>query len=77
MRVSVGNTFGARIQVGAGWSGYQAIDAGQLTGSGRASVLAVDPAGTLWYYPNTDGTGGNTFGVRIQVGAGWTGYTIN
>jgi len=72
-----GNTFGARIQVGAGWSGYQAIDAGQLTGSGRAAVLGVDPAGTMWYYPNTGGTGLRTFGARIHVGAGWTGYAIN
>src|SRR5215469_1752251 len=71
------STFGVRTEVGAGWIGYHAIDAGRLTSASRASVLAVDPAGTMWYYPNTGGSGTNTFGVRIQVGAGWTGFAIN
>jgi GH25 family lysozyme M1 (1,4-beta-N-acetylmuramidase) len=70
-------TFGARSPVGAGWSGYRAIDVGLLTGAGPASVLGVDPAGNLWYYPNTGGAGTSTFGTPTQVGTGWIGYRIN
>ena len=45
--------------------------------TGRPGIIARDSAGTLWYYPNTGGTGLRTFGARIHVGAGWTGYAIN
>jgi hypothetical protein len=72
-----GTPFAGRSQVGSGWSGYQAIDVGQLTSTGPASILAIDRAGNLWFYPNTGGTGTSTFGARVQVGSGWTGYTIN
>jgi hypothetical protein len=71
------STFGARSQVGSGWSGWQAIVAGQLTSTGPASILGIDPAGDLWYYPNTGGTGKSTFGSPIKVGTGWTGFRIN
>jgi hypothetical protein len=67
-------TFGARTQVSSGWAGYLAVDVGQLAGTGPASILGIDPAGDLWYYPNT-GTG--AFGPPAEVGTGWTSYRIN
>jgi hypothetical protein len=66
--------FAGRSLVGSGWLGYQAIDVGQLTSTGPAGILAIDPAAKLRYYPNT-GTG--TFGSPVLVGTGWTGYRIN
>lgn len=66
--------FAARSQIGPGWNGFQAIDVGQLTSTGPASMLAIDSAGSVWYYPNT---GSGAFGARTQVGTGWSGYAIN
>jgi len=66
--------FVARSEIGPGWSGYQAIDVGQLTSTGPASILAIDSAGNLWVYPNT---GSGAFGARTQVGSGWSGFSIN
>ena len=70
------NTFGAPTQVGGGWNGYTIAAVTNPYGSGRAGLLAVAPDGTLLYYPNTGGSGQNTFGSPTQVGAGWTGYSI-
>jgi GH25 family lysozyme M1 (1,4-beta-N-acetylmuramidase) len=71
------STFGVRSQAGSGFSGYKAIDAGQLTGVGPASIVGLDPAGDLWYYANTGGAGTGTFATPTQVGSDWTGFTIN
>jgi Putative Ig domain len=71
------STFGSPTLLGVGWSGYQAVDAGLLTTSNYADVLAIDPEGNLWYYPNNDGLIGSTFGSPIEIGPGWTGYRIN
>jgi hypothetical protein len=71
------STFGAPIQVGSGWQGWQAVDFGELNGGGQADIFGIDPSGNLWYYPNTGGTGFGAFGTPIQVGTGWTGYRIN
>lgn len=66
-------TFGAPFEVGPGWSGYQAVDAGLLTNNTYADILAIDPAGNMWCYPNS----GGAFGAPFQVGTGWTGFRIN
>jgi len=68
------STFGARTQVGSGWSSWQAIDAGSLTGGSGADILAIDSSGNLYLYPHAGGTG---FGARTLVGSGWTGFIIN
>jgi beta-glucosidase-like glycosyl hydrolase len=70
-------TFGTPTQVGSGWSHYEAADAAFISGASGADVLAIDPSGTLYLYPNTGGTGTATFGSRTQVGSDWTGYTMN
>jgi beta-glucosidase-like glycosyl hydrolase len=64
--------------VGTGWSGWQAIDVGFLTGAKGADVLVIDPHGNMYLYPNTGGTGTSTFGYPpTLVGTGWTGDIIN
>ncbi len=68
------STFGARTQVGSGWSTWQAIDAGSVTGGSGADILAIDQSGKLYVYPNAGGTG---FGAPILVGSGWIGFIIN
>lgn len=69
--------FASRSEVGSGWSGYQALDVGQLTSTGSGSILAIDSRGGLWFYSNTGGTGTSTFGAPVQAGTGWSGYRIN
>ncbi|MFE0736127.1 N-acetylmuramoyl-L-alanine amidase [Streptomyces sp. NPDC058855] len=63
-----------RIRIGTGWGIYQHLAGGSdLTGDGRADLLATDKAGGLWLYP---GTGNTTapLGPRRQIGTGWGVY---
>ncbi len=70
------NTFGARSQVGSGWNGMSAINLGDLNSDGRVDVVSREATtGALWLYPNSGGTGINTFGPRSQVGSGWNGMS--
>lgn len=78
-------TFGARAQVGSGWSGWQAIDVGCLvSGCGSVTsqsaftdILGTDANGNLWYFPDTGSSAGPQFGTPIQVGTGFTGFRLN
>ncbi|MCS0635568.1 FG-GAP-like repeat-containing protein [Streptomyces sp. LP05-1] len=66
-------SLGARKLLGGGWNAMSRIvGAGDLTGDGRADVLAVEKStGKLWLYPGT-ATGG--LGVRKLLGSGgWNG----
>ncbi|QES12405.1 hypothetical protein DEJ45_08330 [Streptomyces venezuelae] len=66
--------FRTRVRVGAGWGGYDRLAGGaDLTGDGRADLLARDRTGVLWLYR---GTGGGTtpYATRTRVGAGWGAY---
>ncbi|MFJ8081742.1 FG-GAP repeat domain-containing protein [Streptomyces sp. NPDC096205] len=66
-------TFGARVKLAAGWgSSYNLVlGAGDVTGDGRADLVARDTAGVLW---RQAGTGTGTFGARVKVGTGWGAY---
>jgi GH25 family lysozyme M1 (1,4-beta-N-acetylmuramidase) len=66
-------TFGARSQVGSGWTGYT-VNVADVNGDGKPDLLAVDTSGTMWLYPSTGGTGTSTFGARTQVADSWSGY---
>ena len=74
-------SFGARYQVGTDWGGYTAVGFASLYSSGSTvapGLLAIDPAGNLWYYPTTaTGSGLGGFGARSLVGTGWKGYTVD
>ncbi|MER7758589.1 VCBS repeat-containing protein [Streptomyces sp. NPDC097619] len=59
---------------GAGWNIYNKVfSPGDLTGDGRADVLARDHGGVLWIYKN-NGTVSRPFDSRVKVGAGWQYY---
>ncbi|WP_371660832.1 FG-GAP-like repeat-containing protein [Streptomyces sp. NBC_00280] len=62
-----------RRVVGTGFGGYDALTSpGDLTGDGRADLVARDRAGVLWRYSG-DGKGGLAARVRLVAGQG--GYT--
>ncbi|MFF0476204.1 N-acetylmuramoyl-L-alanine amidase [Streptomyces sp. NPDC004284] len=66
--------FAARIKVGGGWQTYNAIvSTGDLTGDGKADLVARDTTGTLWSYKGT-GTATTPFATRLKVGGGWGAY---
>ncbi|MFE1441874.1 FG-GAP repeat domain-containing protein [Streptomyces sp. NPDC058739] len=66
-------TFGARVKLFAGWgASYNLVlGAGDVTGDGKADLVARDTAGTLW---RQAGTGTGAFGARVRTGTGWGGY---
>lgn len=72
-----GNTtapFAARTKVGGGWAVYSTlVGAGDLTGDGRADLLARDASGALWLYQGT-GKAAAPYTARTKVGTGWTIY---
>lgn len=70
-----GAPFATRSKVGGGWNTYtQLTGPGDLTGDGRADLLARDRDGVLWLYRGTDTTSA-PFTARTRVGGGWNAYT--
>lgn len=67
-----GYQFRARVRLGAGWGIYNKLfGAGDVTGDGRADLLARGNDGSLWAYP---GNGAGIFGDRVKIGnTGWNG----
>ncbi|MFJ5781087.1 FG-GAP repeat domain-containing protein [Streptomyces hydrogenans] len=69
-----GARFKARVKVGGGWGAYDRLAGGaDLTGDGRADLLARDRSGVLWLYRGT-GDGTHPYTARTQIGGGWQGY---
>ncbi|MFE1550138.1 FG-GAP repeat domain-containing protein [Streptomyces sp. NPDC058718] len=67
--------FATRVRVGSGWNAYRQLTGGSdLTGDGRADLVATDAAGALWLYKGTGSASAPfTAGKRIGTG-GWGGY---
>ncbi|MCZ0980723.1 VCBS repeat-containing protein [Streptomyces diastatochromogenes] len=69
-----GARFKTRVKAGAGWGAYDRLAGGaDLTGDGRADLLARDKAGVLWLYRGT-GSGTTPYATRTKVGGGWGAY---
>ncbi|MER5962066.1 VCBS repeat-containing protein [Streptomyces sp. NPDC002057] len=66
--------FAGRTRIGGGWQVYDRIAAGgDVTGDGRADLLATDKAGVLWLHPGT-GSATAPFAARKRIGGGWGVY---
>ncbi|MCG5221185.1 CHAP domain-containing protein, partial [Streptosporangium sp. KLBMP 9127] len=59
-----GNEFGARVEVGAGWSAFGKPISGDFDGDGRSDLAAIRDGSTLFVW---NGEGGNKFGPAVQV----------
>ncbi|MFE5942713.1 FG-GAP repeat domain-containing protein [Streptomyces sp. NPDC056480] len=67
--------FSARARVGGGWNMYNYLfSPGDLTGDGRAELVARDSRGALWMYKGT-GRASVPYSGRVQIGTnGWNGF---
>ncbi|MEU9201067.1 VCBS repeat-containing protein [Streptomyces sp. NPDC048332] len=67
--------FTARTRIGAGWNTYNQLNGGaDLTGDGKADLLARDATGVLWLYRGTSSIK-TPYATRTRVGGGWNAYT--
>ncbi|MFE7951107.1 FG-GAP repeat domain-containing protein [Streptomyces sp. NPDC057426] len=61
-----------RTAIGGGWQTYKHIEAaGNIVGAPNGDLVAVDNAGSLYYYL---GKGDGSFERRVRVGGGWQIY---
>ncbi|MFI1092910.1 trypsin-like serine protease [Streptomyces sp. NPDC020917] len=66
----------ARVKIGAGWNTYNAMaSTGDMTGDGKADLLARDSAGKLWLYKGT-GSATAPYAGRVLIGSGWQIYNL-
>ncbi|MET7860038.1 FG-GAP-like repeat-containing protein [Streptomyces sp. NPDC005318] len=66
--------YAARTKIGAGWNTYNSLTStGDLTGDGKADLVARDSSGVLWLYKGT-GNATTPYATRTKIGAGWNTY---
>ncbi|MFE8949592.1 FG-GAP repeat domain-containing protein, partial [Streptomyces sp. NPDC007856] len=66
--------FLARTSIGYGWNNYNSIvGTADLTGDGKADLVARDSKGGLWLYRGT-GNASAPFLARTSIGYGWNNY---
>ena len=66
-------TFKARVKLFGSWGGsYNAVvGVGDITGDGKADLVARDTSGNVYRY---SGTGKGSFGARVKIASGWGAY---
>ncbi|MCQ0022400.1 N-acetylmuramoyl-L-alanine amidase [Streptomyces somaliensis DSM 40738] len=68
--------FAARLHVGGGWQGYDALlGPGDLNRDGRPDLVARDGGGRMWLYRGT-GSAASPFAARTAIGGGWQIYDL-
>ncbi|MFI2733468.1 VCBS repeat-containing protein [Streptomyces sp. NPDC018711] len=71
---SAAKPFLDRVKIGGGWQIYNQLTGGSdLTGDGRADLVATDKAGDLYLYKGT-GNAAAPFAPRKKIGFGWGIY---
>ncbi|WP_274560247.1 FG-GAP repeat domain-containing protein [Streptomyces spiramyceticus] len=66
---ATGGKLAAKVRIGTNWKTYGRIaGVGDITGDGKADLIAHDKSGGLWRY---DGVGNGTFKARVQVFKDW------
>jgi hypothetical protein len=61
----------ARIWAGTGWNTVNSLMIGDVTGDGHPDIVARDPSGALWVYPNNGSTTSDPWTSRFAAGTGW------
>ncbi|WP_370962357.1 GH25 family lysozyme [Amycolatopsis sp. cg9] len=59
--------------IGSAWQQFGHVTLADVTGDGRADLVAAKADGSLWLYPN--GGGASPYSTGTQVGAGWEQFT--
>jgi hypothetical protein len=62
-----------RQSLGSIWNAYRLQSATNYNGAGSQGILAIDGAGTLYYY----GTGAAKWQPRVTEGSGWSQMSIS
>ncbi|MET9876534.1 VCBS repeat-containing protein [Actinacidiphila glaucinigra] len=62
-----------RVKLASSWGASYSVvvGPGDITGDGKADLIARDAGGVLWRH---NGTGKGTFGGRTKIGTGWNGF---
>ncbi|KRD06170.1 MULTISPECIES: FG-GAP-like repeat-containing protein [unclassified Streptomyces] len=65
--------FNARVKVAAAWGASYNVLAGvgDITGDGKADIIARDTSGNVWRYA---GNGRGSFGARVKSATGWGAF---
>ncbi|MCX4823672.1 VCBS repeat-containing protein [Streptomyces sp. NBC_01142] len=70
-----GTAFATKVRIGGGWQQFNKLaGAGDLTGDGRADLLARAKDGKLYLYPGT-GVATAPFAAKKLIGGGWQQFT--
>ncbi len=62
--------FSTGSQIGTAWQQFSWVLGGDVTGDGRADIVAARPDGTLWLYVN-GGSDSAPFSTGSQIGTAW------
>ncbi len=69
------DTWGAKDYAGFGWD-FVHVMLGDVTGDGRADLVAIDKDGKLYVYPNQGKSGTDTWSEKYYAGFGWDFPTV-
>ncbi|WP_212997499.1 FG-GAP repeat domain-containing protein [Winogradskya consettensis] len=65
----------SRVQIGNGWNGFTLAGIADWDHDGHQDIVTRDSSGRLWLYLGESKRGYSGAG-RVQIGNGWTDYTV-